>query len=286
MKIIVGKLAGFCGGVINSVTKTDKLLEDGIKTFCLGELVHNKQVVDKLVSKGLIVVEDLNDVEDNARVILRAHGVSKEIYELAKKKKLDIVDLTCPNVLRIHEKAIDLVNSDYFIVLIAQKNHPEAIGTISFCGNNSTILEDEAGVESVIELFMKSDKSKLAVISQTTYSMVNFHKLVQLIKERLKGVEIKIDNTICSATELRQKETLNLASEVDSMIIIGGKNSSNTKKLYELSKSVCVNTFIVETVDDLCEDMSSFGSIGVMAGASTPRESIDEVVKYLDSIFL
>lgn len=284
MNIVVGKLAGFCGGVINSVSKTDKLLEDGIKTYCLGELVHNKQVVDKLKEKGLVFIDTLEEVEDGSRVIIRAHGVTKETYELAKKKKLDIIDLTCPNVLRIHEKAIKLVEDDYFVVLIAQKDHPEAIGTISFCGKDSVILEDKNGISEVVRLFKNSSKNKVAVISQTTYSMLKFDELVEELKNQLNDYEINIDNTICSATELRQKETSKLSEEVDAMIIIGGKNSSNTKKLYDIASSKCKNTYIVETIDDLKEDMSVFDIVGVMAGASTPKESIDEVVDFLKSV--
>ena len=284
MKIVVGKLAGFCGGVINSVTKTDKILDDGVKTYCLGELVHNKQVVDKLEHKGLVLIESLEEVEDNSRVIVRAHGVAKEVYDLAKVKNIELLDLTCPNVLRIHEKAIKLVEEDYFIVLIAQKDHPEAIGTISFCGNDSLILEDKNGIEEVVSLFKVSNKEKMAIISQTTYSMAKFDELVELLRNKLSDYELNVDNTICSATELRQKETSKLAEEVDAMIIIGGKNSSNTKKLYELASTKCSNTYIIETVDDLESDMSKYEIVGVMAGASTPKESIDDVVRYLEGV--
>lgn len=284
MEIKVGKLAGFCGGVINSVSKTDKILEDGKKTYCLGELVHNKQVVDKLESKGLVLIESLDEVEDCGRVIIRAHGVTKDIYELANKKNLKVIDLTCPNVLRIHEKAIKLVEEDFFIVLIAQKDHPEAIGTISFCGKDSVILEDKNGISEVIRLFENSSKTKLAVISQTTYSMIKFDELVEELQNQLNEYELNIDNTICSATELRQKETSKLAEEVDAMIIIGGKNSSNTKKLYDIASSKCGNTFIVETINDLDTDMTCYDVVGVMAGASTPKESIDDVVRYLESV--
>lgn len=282
MEILVGKLAGFCGGVINSVTKTDKILKDSVKTYCLGELVHNKQVVDKLTGKGLIVVDSLDNVEDGSRVIIRAHGVSKETYKLAKNKNIKLIDLTCPNVLRIHDKAVNLVEEDYFIVLVAQKDHPEAIGTISFCGEDSTVLEDFEGINEVINLFKKSKKIKLAIISQTTYSMAKFEKISEELKNKLIEYEVKIDNTICSATELRQKETSILATQVDAMVIIGGKNSSNTKKLYELASTKCDNTFIVETVGDLNTNMSVYNKIGVMAGASTPKESIEEVVNYLN----
>ena len=282
MKLIVGKLAGFCGGVINSVSKTDKILNEGIKTYCLGELVHNKQVVDKLKNKGLIVEDSLANVEDGSRVIIRAHGVPKDVYDLAKKKNLELYDLTCPNVLRIHEKAVKYKEDGYFIVLIAQKDHPEAIGTISFCGDDSIILENEDGIEKVIELFRCSSRDKIAIISQTTYSMAKFEALSKEIEMLLMNNEIVIDNTICSATELRQKETSKLAADVDAMIIIGGKNSSNTKKLYELAKGKCENTFIIETVSDLNVDLSNYETIGVMAGASTPKDSIDELIRYLE----
>ncbi len=281
MEIIVGKLAGFCGGVINSVTKSDRLLDDKKKTYCLGELVHNKQVVDKLESKGLIFIESLDEVEEGSRVIIRAHGVAKEVYEVAKKKKLEIFDLTCPNVLRIHEKAIKLVDEGYFTVLIAQKDHPEAIGTISFCGKDSIILENKEDISEVVNKFKKSSKKELAIISQTTFSMAKFDQLVELLIVELDEYVIKVDNTICSATELRQKETGKLAEEVDAMIIIGGKNSSNTKKLYELAKDKCNNTYIIETVSELDDSMSNFKKVGVMAGASTPKESIEEVVDFL-----
>lgn len=284
MEIKVGKLAGFCGGVINSVTKTDQILNDGVKTYCLGELVHNKQVVDKLEAKGLVLIDSLEEVEEGSRVIIRAHGVPNSVYELAKEKKIELFDLTCPNVLRIHEKAIKLVEEDYYIVLIAQKDHPEAIGTISFCGRDSLILEDVDGISFAIEEIKKSNKKKVAVISQTTYSMIKFEKIVEELSKELNNYELKIDNTICSATELRQKETSKLAEEVDAMIIIGGKNSSNTKKLYDLVSTKCMNTFIIETVKDLDVDFTKFGTVGIMAGASTPKESIEEVVEYLKSV--
>ncbi len=284
MEIIVGKLAGFCGGVINSINKTNDILDEYDNVYCLGKLVHNKQVVDKLESKGLIVIDNLDDVFDGANVIVRAHGVTKEVYEEAQRRGIKLFDLTCPNVLKIHKEAIRLVDEDYLIILIAHKSHPEAIGTISFCGQDGIILEDESQIGDVINLVNSSSKKKIAIISQTTYSFSKFNNLVDILKERLSGYEIFVNNTICSATELRQKETLELSEKVDAMIIIGGRNSSNTKKLYEISLSKCDNTFIIEVLDDLKEDMSKYSLVGVMAGASTPKESIDDVVNYLKGI--
>lgn len=284
MEVIVGKLAGFCGGVINSVTKTEELLNDKNVMYCLGELVHNKQVVNRLVDNGLIIVDSIDDVPDNSELIIRAHGVSKLVYEEAMSRIIKLHDLTCPNVLKIHDKARKLVEDNYFIILIAQKSHPEAIGTISFCGKNSIILENEDDLKEVINLVNDSAVKKIAVISQTTFSVNKFNSLVQILKDNLSGFDIFVDNTICSATELRQKETDSISKEVDAMVIIGGKNSSNTKKLYELSLNNCDHVFIIETLDDLVEDMSKYNKVGVMAGASTPKDSIVDVINYLERL--
>lgn len=284
MEVIVGKLAGFCGGVINSVNKTHSILEEYGSTYCLGELVHNKQVVDKLKKMGLVVIDGLDDIPNGVNLIIRAHGVTKEIYKIAEDKSIHLFDLTCPKVLKIHEQAERYVNEGYFIVLVAQKNHPEAIGTISFCGKNSIILENEDELSSVFELVKNSGIKKVAIISQTTFSVKKFEQYVENLTNLLAdSFELEINNTICSATELRQKETKEIAERVDAMVIIGGKNSSNTKKLYELALDDCRKTFIIETLEDLVEDMSEYNVIGVMAGASTPKESIEEVVEYLKS---
>lgn len=283
MELVVGKLAGFCGGVINSVVKTEKLLEEYTKIYCLGELVHNKQVVDKLCDKGLVVVNSLDEIPNNEKVIVRAHGIAKEVYELAYSKNIELYDLTCPNVLKIHEEAERLVKEDYYIILIAQKIHPEAIGTISFCGKDSSIVETENDIDETIDFIKKSDKRKVAIISQTTFSTIKFEELVSTLKSKLDNYVVLVNNTICSATEMRQKETKELSNNVDAMIIIGGKNSSNTKKLYEISVVNCSSSFIIETVDDLKkEDIKIFNKVGIMAGASTPKESIDAVIDYLE----
>ena len=284
MEIIVGKTAGFCGGVINSIKKTENLLSERDELYCLGELVHNKQVVDKLKEKGLIVVDRLSEVPNGADVVIRAHGIPKEIYELVGFRDIKLIDLTCPKVLKIHEEASRLVEEDYFIILIAQKEHPEAIGTISFCGDDSVILEDESQVDEVVSKIFVSNKKKVAVISQTTYSVSKFERCVEMLKSKLRDFEMLINNTICGATHQRQEETRELASKVDAMIIIGGKNSSNTKKLYEVASKECNNTYLIETLSDLEISFDNVNVIGVMAGASTPKESIDEVVLYLSGV--
>ena len=283
MKISIGKLAGFCGGVTNSVNKSYKLLDEYDNLYCLGELVHNQQVVDELESKGIKFVDSLDEVSQGSRVIIRAHGVPVSIYEEAKERGLELFDLTCPKVLAIHDLAKNLVNNGNYIVLVAQKDHPEAIGTISFCGEYSTIVESVEDVDNLRSLFSDSKLDKLAIICQTTFSVKKFKDICDEIGKVIDNVEVH--DTICNATSMRQQETEDLSRSVDAMIIIGGANSSNTKKLYEISKNNNDNTFIVQTVDELKDkDFSKYKHIGVMAGASTPKKSIDEVIEYLKEI--
>lgn len=283
MKISIGKLAGFCGGVTNSVNKSYKLLDEYDNLYCLGELVHNQQVVDELESKGIKFVDSLDEVPQGSRVIIRAHGVPVSIYEEAKERELELFDLTCPKVLAIHDLAKNLVNDGNYIVLVAQKDHPEAIGTISFCGEYSTIVECVEDVDNLRSLFSDSKLDKLAIICQTTFSVKKFKEICDEIGKVIDNVEVH--DTICNATSMRQQETEEISRSVDAMIIIGGANSSNTKKLYEIAKNNNDNTFIVQTVDELKDnDFSKYEHIGVMAGASTPKKSIDEVIEYLEDV--
>lgn len=283
MRISVGKLAGFCGGVTNSVNKSYKLLDEYDNLYCLGELVHNQQVVDELKNKGIKFVDSLDEVPEESRVIIRAHGVPVSIYEEAKNRKLELFDLTCPKVLAIHDLAKRLVNEGNYVVLVAKKDHPEAIGTISFCGEYSTIVESFEDVDNLRSLFDDSKLDKLAIICQTTFSVKKFKDICDEISKVIDNVEVY--DTICNATSMRQQETEELSCSVDAMIIIGGANSSNTKKLYEIAKNNNDNTFIVQTVDELKDkDFSKYEHIGVMAGASTPKRSIDEVIEYLEDV--
>ncbi len=284
MEIIVGKSAGFCGGVLNSVTKATKYIENDQNIYSLGEIVHNKEVIKKLEQKGLKIINSLEEIDDNSKVIIRAHGISKETYALAYKKNLTLYDLTCPKVLKIHDEVQKYTNNSYFVILIAHKTHPEVIGTVSFCQANSVIIEEKDEIKDAINKIQNSGYHKIVVMAQTTFSLDLFNEITNILKEELKDYELIINNTICNATEIRQKETKLLAPNVDAMIIIGGKNSSNTKKLGDISKSLCPNTYIIETRDDLKEDLSHYNKVGIMAGASTPKESIDEVIKFLQKI--
>ena len=286
MEVIIGKNAGFCYGVQIAVDGAKEELRnrpENDKIYVLGEIVHNKQVVNELQDKGLIVAEDIEKV--NNKILFRAHGVAREVYEKAKENCLEVKDFTCKKVLKIHDIAREYANNSYFIILVGAKNHPENIGTISYCGKNSYILENKENIPEVIQIIEKENR-KVLLIAQTTYSVNKFEEISKEIKQKLESlnIELKVNNTICAATAIRQKETEEISKITDCMIIIGGKNSSNTKKLYNISKEN-VETYLIETVNELeKEDFINFNKVGIMAGTSTPNNSIIEVRKFLESI--
>lgn len=286
MEIIVGKTAGFCYGVKRAIDGVKEESKDN-NLFCIGEIVHNRQVIEDLQKKGVNFIDDINKVHNKkSKVAIRAHGVKKEVYEIANKNKIDIIDYTCPNVLRIHEIAKEYAEKGFYIILCGKKEHPENIGTISYCGKKYSVIQDEKELKEALEKFKSTKIKKLLIISQTTFSLKKFTLIEQAIKEELKDEKnIIIKNTICRATELRQKETEELSKKVDFMIVIGGKNSSNTIKLYEIANKYCENSICIETADELqIEKISEYKKIGVMAGASTPKESIDNVIEKLEKV--
>ena len=281
MEIIIGKTSGFCFGVKNAVDKaTEELTKSKEPVYCLGELVHNKQVTNSLQEKGLIFIDNID--EANGKTIVRAHGIKKDIYEKAKNLKIELKDLTCPKVLKIHDVVEEYSNNGYYIFLVGIPGHPETIGTHSFCGENSSIIEDVSDLEEKVCIFKKTNLKKALLITQTTFSLIKFEEISERLKILLEDDELKVINSICPSTEQRQKETEKLSKEVDLMIIVGGRNSSNTKKLYDISSKNCNNVIFAETKDDIdINFIKQFEKIGVMAGASTPRESIDDIVKLI-----
>ena len=278
MNIIIGKNSGFCTGVRISVTKAEEELSKTKSTvYCLGELIHNKQVVKNLEDKGLNTIDSINEASNKA--IIRAHGVSKEVYDIAKQRNIELVDLTCPKVLKIHKQVQSFAKDNYFIFLFGIKNHPETIGTFSFCGNNSFLLESISDIDNAINAFYESGLKDLLIISQTTFSLKLFEEICSVILNSLGNhYNIHIEKSICNATATRQIETKELSKSVDLMIIIGGKNSSNTKKLYDIATQNCGHAIHIETKDDLDLDfVKSFENIGIMAGASTPEYIVNDV---------
>lgn len=281
MEVILGKKAGFCPGVRNTVIKAKNIVQKNETTYCLGYLVHNPQVVENLEKMGMKVVENVQDVPENESLIIRAHGTKKDIYKLAEERNIQILDLTCPKVLSIHKQVEDYAKRGYYIILIAEKNHSETIGTYSFCGENSSIIENLEDINVTVEDIMKKDIRNITIFAQTTFGVEKFDQYVNIIKMKIpKDSNLEINKTICDATKLRQIETKEIASKVELMIIIGGKKSSNTNKLYDISQRECSNVMFVETMEDLYLNyVKRFKKVGIMAGASTPEELINEVVE-------
>lgn len=285
MEYIVGKTAGFCYGVKNAVEKSEKALENEKPIYCLGEIVHNKNVVKDLENKGIIFIDNLKQNLEKRKTIIRAHGIAKEVYTQADKMGIDLIDLTCPKVLKIHKIVSEYNEKEYYIFLVGSKKHPEIIGTASFCGDDVSIIENTDDINISIDNFKKSNRKKLAIVVQTTFSLQKFTEITESIKKKFENFEnIEVVNTICNATKIRQEETEELSKKVDCMVIVGGKNSSNTKKLYEISKKNCSNTICVEDANEIDKSFLKSGNIvGIMAGASTPQSSINSVVKMVEN---
>lgn len=276
MKVEVAKSAGFCFGVQRAVDSVYSEIEKGKKPiYTFGPIIHNEQVVADLETKGIKVINTVDELKklNEGTVVIRSHGVPKEIYDILEKKHINIVDATCPFVKKIHNIVSDESKKDKVIIIIGNNNHPEVEGIKGWVEGPVFVINEEEQIEKIGDLKNKS----VCIVSQTTFNHNKFKYLVEIIKK--KGYDINVVNTICNATHVRQVEAQKIASKVDAMIVIGGKRSSNTQKLYDICKEECNNTYYIQTLDDLdlCE-LESLESIGITAGASTPKNIIEEVV--------
>ena len=278
MKVTLAKSAGFCFGVKRAVEMVYKEAETGKKVYTLGPIIHNEQVVQDLEQKGVRVIdtpEELSKAED-ATVIIRSHGISADVYHQLEDKKVRIVDATCPFVSKIHRIVEKKYQEGSCIVIVGNANHPEVEGINGWCNGAATVI----GSVSEAENYSQEPARKLCVVAQTTFNYKKFDKMVEIIAK--KRYDIVVVNTICNATNERQVEARKIAAESDAMIVIGGKHSSNTQKLYEICKNVCPDTHFIQTLDDLdLKQFQSFRSVGITAGASTPNTIIKEVQSYV-----
>ena len=275
MEITVAKSAGFCFGVQRAVDSVYKELEENSgKIYTFGPIIHNEQVVEDLNKKGIEVidtVEQLKEIKEGT-VVIRSHGVAKEIYDILEQQKLKMVDATCPFVKKIHNIVLDESNNGKTIIIIGNDNHPEVEGIKGWVNGEVIVINKEEQIEKL----SLPEQTKACIVSQTTFNHNKFKYLVEIIRK--KGYDITVVNTICNATHVRQVEAQKISSKVDGMIVIGGKNSSNTQKLYDICRNECENTFYVQTVKDLnLHELKSLKSIGITAGASTPKNIIEEV---------
>ena len=279
MKVITAKTAGFCFGVKRAVEKVyEQVNQEKKEIYTYGPIIHNEEVVADLESKGVKVLESREELEklERGTVIIRSHGVGRAIYRLIEEKGLELVDATCPYVRKIHRIVKEKSEQGVQVIIIGNDTHPEVEGIKGWCVHPAIVIADQ---ESASELVFPEDQ-KICIVSQTTFNYNKFKNLVEIIDK--KGYDIDVINTICSATEERQLEAGELADKVDAMIVIGGKSSSNTQKLFEICKTNCVNTYYIQTLDDLeLYSLPPVKCVGITAGASTPNYLIKEVQEYV-----
>ena len=278
MQVTLAKSAGFCFGVKRAVEKVYQEAEsNSVPVYTFGPIIHNEEVVGDLEKKGVHAVCDVEELGHIPKgvMVIRSHGVSKEVYEKIQAAGFTIVDATCPFVLKIHRYVEEYGKKGFHIVIIGNASHPEVEGIKGWSDpDRTTILQTREEAEN---LRLKQGE-KLCIVSQTTFNYNKFQELVEIIEK--KGYDIYVVNTICNATSDRQKEAEKLAARSEAMIVIGGKDSSNSRKLYEICKNQCANTFFIQTVDDLSSiSLSSFTSLAITAGASTPNNIIQEVLR-------
>ena len=268
MPVKTAKTAGFCFGVSRAVDAAYKAVNDGIKIATLGDIIHNRSVTEDLNGKGVYSYERVSDIPDDCTIVIRAHGVGKDVYEQIGERPY--IDLTCPYVKKIHKIVEKHHKEGYKIVIVGDEKHPEVIGINGWCNYEATVIDSECR-----EINQDFSKNRLCIVAQTTIKKNNFVQIIQILKKTCKST-IEFD-TICSATKDRQEEAAELAADSDCMIVIGGRSSSNTRKLYEISQKLCPETYHVETAEELPQKL--YNKIGITAGASTPARIIQEVVK-------
>jgi len=251
-----------------------KEAQSGMPVYTYGPIIHNEEVVADLEKKGVVAIQTLEELKKLTKgtIIIRSHGVSKQVKEIIEATGLKIVDATCPFVTKIHRVVNEHSKAGESVVVIGTKEHPEVQGIIGWCESRVTVIENQEEAQE----FTASNEEKLCIVAQTTFNYKKFQELVEIISK--KGYDIFVLNTICNATEERQTEARELARQSDAMIVIGGKQSSNTKKLFEITKNECANTYYIQTLKDLdLKQLKSFRNVGITAGASTPNNIIKEV---------
>ncbi len=278
-KVTVAQSAGFCFGVKRAIEMAYKQIENNEKTYSYGPLIHNKEVTGDLEKKGLAIIESLDNIHEGA-ILVRSHGVGKTLYDVLEMKGLTVVDGTCPFVKKIHSIVKENHDSNKGIIIAGSSQHPEVAGINGWCENAGKIIETP---EEATALELK-DGAEYIIVVQTTFRQSRFDEIVKELKK--KNIHLLVFNTICSATEKRQAEAVSLSQNVDKMIVIGDKKSSNTQKLVEICRKNCENTVHIETICDLVlNNFSKNDKIGITAGASTPPAIIKEVVVTMSEAF-
>ena len=277
MNVELAKTAGFCFGVKRAVDTVYQQIEQyrGEKIFTYGPIIHNEEVIKDLRSHGVEVLNDEEELKtaDADVVVIRSHGVAKYIYDILEERGITCVDATCPFVKKIHKIVAEKSAEGSYIVIVGNGEHPEVQGIRGWAGEQVTVVQTPEDAER----FELPDKDqKVCIVAQTTFNYNKFKELVEIISK--KRYDIVVLNKICNATKERQTEARQIAARVDAMVVIGDKRSSNTQKLFEICKEECLNTYYIQTLDDLdINQLRSVESVGITAGASTPNKIIEEV---------
>lgn len=306
MEIKVAKTAGFCFGVARAVGMVEKLLEEGHGPIAtLGPLIHNPMVIENLEAKGVRVIKNLSEALPGERVVIRSHGVGKNVYRELEARGLPFLEATCPYVARIQQLAREKTREGYFLIIMGDSNHPEVQGIVGHAEGKNTVLADYEEFENFFHENLKLLEKKVAIVAQTTYNIGIWDRCVTRLAQLQRDfaeVEIEVFPTICDATLKRQREAAELAAKVDLMIVLGGNHSSNTHKLYDICKKCCKHCVLAESAEDLkplappwsglwgeqsdffdgaVEEKSRISLVGITAGASTPAYIIKEVQSYM-----
>jgi len=281
MRIRLAEHSGFCFGVKEALKKAEETIENNKgserRIYTCGPLIHNKSVTDELQDKGLGIINSPEEAEENSIVIVRSHGEPEDFYRRAKARKIEIIDATCPFVKRIQQLVREAKNQGYHIVVIGDRNHPEVIGINGWCDNEAFVVSNLEDAKSVKE-------DRLFIVAQTTITAELFREITAYFESEKN--EIAVRNTICHATEERQKSCMETAIDSDLMVIIGGSESSNSKKLFEIAGKYCRNTYFIENKETLpLKEVEKCNRIGISAGASTPERIIKEVIATMSELF-
>ncbi len=278
MEVILAKTAGFCFGVKRAVDTVYQQIEKhpNEKIYTYGPIIHNDEVIKDLESKGVSVIrsdEEFDKLSEGI-VVIRSHGVEEAVCRKIQEKGLSYVDATCPFVKKIHGIVQRESQAGSYILIIGNEEHPEVQGIVGWSAHEDvTVIRTTEEAEAFV---LPDPSGKICIVSQTTFNYNKFQELVEIISK--KGYDILVLNTICNATKERQEEAGDIAKSVDAMIVIGDKHSSNTQKLFEICRNACLNTYYIQTLDDLdSNQLRSVETVGITAGASTPKNIIEEV---------
>ena len=277
MKVELAKTAGFCFGVKRAVETVYKQVEEheGMPIYTYGPIIHNDEVIKDMKARGVSVLhtpEDLKNLHEGI-VIIRSHGVPKYVHDILDENGITCVDATCPFGKKIHRIVAEESQKGSYIIIIGSDVHPEVEGIKGWAGEQVTVIQS---AEEAKAFQLKDESQKICIVSQTTFNYNKFKELVEIMCK--KGYDINVLNTICSATKERQEEAASIAKRVGAMIVIGDKHSSNTQKLFEICSNACADTYYIQTLDDLdMNQLRSVETVGITAGASTPKNIIEEV---------